>query len=269
MKLQGSNILITGGASGIGRLMGQMALEKGANALIIWDINEANIQVTVQELSSKGKVFAMRVDVGNIEDVRDAYRSTRQECGEVDVLINCAGIVTSNRTFDQVDVSEIDRTVRINTIAPMYVARVVLPDMVARNRGHICNIASAAGMLGNPRMSVYAASKWAAIGWSESIRIEMDERKSDIHVTTVAPYYINTGMFDGVRSCIIPILNPARTARKIICAIEKNKNFCGMPFPFHLIRLCQGILPTCVFDWFFGQVFGVYHTMDHFTGRKQ
>ena len=267
MKIQGSNVLITGGASGIGRLMGQMALLRGAAALIIWDINEANIQATVQELSPLGQVYAHRVDVGNVDNVHEAYLATVQECGAVDILINCAGIVTSNHTFDRVDISEIDRTIRINTIAPMYVAREMLPDMLSRNRGHICNIASAAGMLGNPRMAVYAASKWAAIGWSESIRIEMDERRSGVHVTTVAPYYINTGMFDGVRS-VIPILNPAKTARKILRAIERNKNFCGMPFPFHLIRLCQGILPTCVFDWFFGQVFGVYHTMDHFTGRR-
>lgn len=269
MKIQGSNVLITGGASGIGKLMGQIALEKGANALIIWDINEKNIEATVQELSSKGKVFAQRVDVGDTDSVHAAYGIARQQCGDVDVLINCAGIVTSNRTFDKVEVSEIDRTIRINTIAPMYVAHEILPDMVARGRGHICNIASAAGMLGNPRMAVYAASKWAAIGWSESLRIEMDERGSDIHVTTVAPYYINTGMFDGVRSSIIPILDPAKTARKIIRAIERNKNFCGLPFPFHLIRLCQGILPTCVFDFFFGRLFGVYHTMDHFTGRSK
>lgn len=269
MKIKGSNVLITGGASGIGRLMGQIALEKGANALIIWDINEENIRLTAEELSAKGNVLAHRVDVGDVDNVHSAYRATVEQCGRVDVLINCAGIVTGNRTFDRVDISEIDRTIRINTIAPMYVAREVLPDMLERNCGHVCNIASAAGMLGNPRMSVYAASKWAAIGWSESLRIEMDERRNNVHITTVAPYYINTGMFDGVQSRLIPILDPARTARKIIRAIEKDKTFCGLPFPFHLIRLCQGILPTCVFDFFFGRVFGVYHTMDHFTGRRK
>lgn len=267
MKVKDCNVLITGGASGIGKLMGRIALEKGASAVIVWDINEANIDATVQELSPKGKVYAQRVDVGDIENVREAYSMVRQDCGDVDVLINCAGIVTGNNTFDKVDISEIDRTIRINTVAPMYVTREILPDMLARNKGHVCNIASAAGMLGNPRMSVYAASKWAAIGWSESLRIEMDECKSNVHVTTVAPYYINTGMFDGVRS-VIPILDPANTAHKIIRAIEKNKNFCGIPFGFHLIRFCQGILPTCIFDFIFGRLFGVYHTMDHFIGRK-
>jgi len=92
--------------------------------------------------------------------------------------------------------------------------------------------------------------------------------KSDVHITTVAPYYINTGMFDGVKSRIIPILKPEYASRKIIRAIEKNKTFKGIPFGFHFIRFWQAILPTRVFDWLFGEVFGIYHTMDAFTGRK-
>ena len=268
MKLNNHNVLITGGASGIGKIMGRIALERGAKTLIIWDINEQNIAATIEELSGKGKVKGYRVDVGDIEAVSTAYATTVKECGDIDLLINNAGIVTSNRTFDQVGIAEIDRTIRINTIAPMYVAREVLPSMLRRHEGHICNITSAGGMLGNPRMAVYGASKWAAIGWSESLRIEQQEKKSGVHVTTVAPYYINTGMFDGVKSPIIPILNPEKTAAKIIRAIEKNRVFRGIPFGFHFIRFWQFILPIPVFDFFFGKVFGIYHTMDNFTGRK-
>ena len=175
---------------------------------------------------------------------------------------------TSNRTFDQVKISEIDRTIRINAVAPMYVARVMLPDMLRRGVGHICNITSAGGMLGNPRMAVYGASKWAAIGWSDSVRIELQEQKSPVRVTTITPYYINTGMFNGVKSPIIPILNPENTAKKIIRAVEKNRIFRGIPFGLHFIRFWQFILPIRVFDFFFGKVFGIYHTMDNFTGRK-
>ena len=140
--------------------------------------------------------------------------------------------------------------------------------MLERNSGHVCNIASAGGMLGNPRMSVYGASKWGAIGWSDSVRIELQSAKSNVHVTTVAPYYINTGMFDGVKSRIIPILKPEYASRRIIKAIERNTIFCGIPFGIHFIRFWQFLLPVKVFDWFFGEVFGIYHTMDHFTGRK-
>ena len=156
----------------------------------------------------------------------------------------------------------------VNASAPMLLAREVLPGMIARNEGHVCNIASTAGMISNPRMSVYAASKWAVIGWSDSLRIELQEARSGVHVTTVAPYYIDTGMFRGVRSRLVPILDPEKTARKIIRAIERNCDFRGIPWSFHLIRLAQGVLPTSWFDCIIGHWAGIYHTMDHFTGRK-
>ena len=269
MKFENANVLITGGASGIGKIMGRMALEKGAKCFIIWDINLVGIEATRKELGKYGKVKGYVVDVSNNEIVNVAYRKTVEDCGDIDILINCAGIITSNKTFDQQTPDEIVKTMNINTIAPMFVARAMLPDMLKRNRGHVCTIASAGGMISNPKMSVYAASKWGVIGWSDSVRIELQEMKSDVHFTTVAPYYINTGMFDGVKSRIIPILKPEYVAKRVIRAIERNKAFRGIPFGFHFIRFWQAILPTRVFDFFFGQVFGIYHTMDQFTGRKR
>ena len=268
MKFENANVLITGGASGIGKIMGRMALEKGASCLIIWDINPQTIATAVSELGKIGKVKGYIVDVSRNELVIEGYNKVVSECGEVDILINSAGIVTSNKTFDKQTANEIVRTININTIAPMFVTRAMLPGMIARNRGHVCNIASAGGMLSNPKMSVYAASKWGAIGWSDSVRIELQDMKSDVHFTTVAPYYINTGMFDGVKSRIIPILKPEYVCKRIIKAIERNKSFRGIPFGFHFIRFWQFILPTRGFDWLFGEVMGIYHTMDNFTGRK-
>lgn len=268
-KLRDKCVLITGGVSGIGKLMGRMVLEKGAAKLIIWDINQQQIERTVEEFAPLGKVAGYRVDVSDTDAVEEAYTRVKAEHGAVDVLINNAGIVSGNRTFDKQSRTEIERTMAINALAPMQIARLLLPDMLARNEGHICNIASAAGMLSNPRMSVYAASKWAVIGWSDSVRIELKERKSRVRCTTIAPYYINTGMFDGVSSPILPILKAEPTARKILRAIERNRNFRGIPFGFHFIRLCQAILPTAWFDALFGHLFGIYTAMDHFTGRKQ
>ena len=267
MKIKGSNVLITGGASGIGKIMGRMALEKGARNLIIWDINIAAIEAVKQEFRQLGNVYGYRVDVSSNDTVVKTYKRVVEDCGEVDILINCAGIVTSNKTFDRMSADEITRTININTIAPMFVAHAMLPGMLRRNRGHICTITSAGGMLSNPKMSVYAASKWGATGWSDSVRIELQEMKSNVHVTTVAPYYISTGMFTGVRSRIIPVLKPEYVARKVVRAIERNVSFKGIPFGFHFIRFWQAILPTKVFDWLFGVVFGIYHTMDGFTGR--
>ena len=272
MKIQDKIVLITGGASGIGRIMGKMALKKGAKALVIWDINQANIDATIGELKAFGKVVGYRVDVSNYEVVAKSYQQVKNEVGDVDILINCAGIITSNKTFDLCSPEEMDRTIQVNTLAPMYVARQVLPDMIARNSGHICNIASAGGMLANPKMSVYAASKWAAIGWSDSVRIELQDRKSQVRVTTIAPYYITTGMFDGVQSKVFPLLNPVKVSERILGAIEGNKKMLMLmkwiPQPHHFIRLLQGLLPMRVFDWLLGEVLGIYHTMDNFTGRK-
>ena len=269
MKFENANVLITGGASGIGKIMGRMALERGAKRFIIWDINIAGIEQTRNELSSYGKVKGYVVNVADNDVVTAAYRKTVEDCGPIDILINCAGIVTSNKTFDKQTTEEIVRTMNINAIAPMFVARAMLPDMLRRNSGHICNITSAGGMLSNPKMSVYAASKWAATGWSDSVRIELEEMKSNVHVTTVTPYYINTGMFDGVKSRIIPILKPEYVCKRVIRAIERNTRFRGIPFGFHFIRFCQAILPTTIFDFIFGKVVGIYHAMDEFTGRKR
>ena len=265
-------VLITGGASGIGKIVGRMSLEKGASALVIWDINQQNIDATVAEFAAFGKVFAYRVDVSDESSVAQAYERVRQEVGAVDILINGAGIITGNNYFDAVTSAEIHRTMNINATAPMIVAQQMLPEMVARDSGHICNIASAGGLISNPRMAVYAASKWAVIGWSDSVRIELRERKSRVRVTTVAPYYTKTGMFDGVRSRVLPLLEPEYVARKIVRAIEHNTGFqCIMnfvvPLSMHFVRAMQGLLPTAVFDWLFGEVVGIYHTMDNFTGR--
>ncbi len=267
-KIKGSNVLITGGASGIGRIMGRIALERGAKALIIWDINEASIASTIEEYKNLGTVKGYKVDVSSTQQVQEIAAQTIKECGEVDIVINNAGIVANNDTFDKQTTRDIERTMDINATAPMIIAQQFLPGMIERDHGHICNIASAAGMISNPRMSVYAASKWAVIGWSDSVRIELKQMKSKVRFTTVAPYFINTGMFDGVQSRIFPILKPEPTSKKIMNAIERNKDFKGIPFGYHFIRFCQAALPTSIFDYIFGEVVGIFHAMDHFTGRK-
>lgn len=278
MHIKGTNVLITGGASGIGRIMGRICLEKGASNLIVWDINQANIDKTEAELSdvkpaeagiSKSQIHSYIVNVSDPQAIKSAYEKVKSEVGEVDILVNCAGIVRGNNTFDKQTVQDIDLTMDINANAPMYVALAVLPDMLRRDRGHICNIASAAGMLGVPKLSVYCASKWAVIGWTESMRVELKQARSHVRVTSVAPYFINTGMFDGVNSKVFPILDSEKTAAKIIRAVEVGKSFRGIPFAYHFIRIWQGLLPNFLFDFIFGKVFGVYSVMDHFTGRRK
>ena len=267
MKIQGNTVLVTGGCSGIGKIMGRMCLEKGAARLIVWDINEVAIEATVKELSALGKVYGHKADISSAASVDKAYADTKAACGDVDLLINCAGIITNNKTFAEQTDADIDRTIDINTKGAMYVTLRYIKDMKARGKGHICNITSSAGMLSLPKMSLYAASKWAALGWSDSVRIELQREKSPVHVTTIAPYFINTGMFDGIRS-FFKIQKPETVARKTLRAVERNRNYKGIPFGQHFIRLMQGIFPVKLFDFVFGDICGLYTVMNHFTGRK-
>ena len=264
-NLKGKLVLITGGASGIGKIMGRLVLQRGA-ILILWDINQTKIDETLAEFSKLGSAHGFRVDVSDLNQVMATSVLVSTTLGTVDVLINNAGIVVG-KYFQEHNSQDILQTISINTTAPMLTTLQFLPGMIKQNSGHICNIASSAGLISNPKMSVYAASKWAVIGWSDSLRLEMQLLKINVGVTTVTPYYINTGMFDGVKS-LIPILNPERVSRKIIRAIENNRIILSMPWSMHFVRFFQGLLPICLFDWFVGKVMGIYKTMDHFEGRK-
>ncbi|SFC83181.1 Short-chain dehydrogenase [Flexibacter flexilis DSM 6793] len=264
--IKGQKVLITGGGSGIGKLMGELVLRKGATQLVIWDISPANIETTLKELQPFGNVTAYQVDISDLTQIQNAAEKVKKEIGKIDILINNAGIIVG-KLFHEHSTEEITRTMNINANAPMYITQQFLSDMLAQNRGHICNIASSAGLISNPKMSVYVSSKWAILGWSDSLRIEMQQQKLNVHVTTVTPYYISTGMFDGVRS-IVPILKPEKVAKKVIEGIEKNKIFVSMPWSVRFVRFGQALMPIWLFDWFIGDVMGIYKTMQHFKGRK-
>ena len=266
-KLEGKTVLITGGASGIGKIMVRLMLERNAN-LIIWDINQEKIDDTLSEFSKIGNLVGYQVDVSNITQIQETAKKVKREIGVVDVLINNAGIIVG-KYFSEHSVSEISKTMEINANAPMVITREFLEDMINQNSGHICNIASSGGLISNPKMSVYAASKWSLIGWSDSLRLEMKQMNKNIHITTIMPYYINTGMFDGVRSKL-PILEPEATALTIVRAIEKNKKMLSIPgYIYRLTRFGQALMSINVFDWFAGDVLGIYKTMEHFTGRNK
>ncbi len=268
MKIKGNKVLITGACSGIGKIMARICLERGAEQVVIWDINEQAVERTVEEFRPLGKVLGFKADISSPESVDEAFKATKAACRYIDILINCAGIITNNRTFAEQEDIDIIRTVDINTKGAMFVTLRWLREMKAKNYGHICNITSSAGMLALPKMALYTSSKWAAIGWSESMRIELQREHSNIHVTTICPYFINTGMFDGIHS-FFKIQNPETVARKTIDAVEHNRGYRGIPFPQHFIRLMQGMLPVRWFDFIFGDICGLYTVMDHFTGRKK
>jgi short-subunit dehydrogenase len=97
----------------------------------------------------------------------------------------------------------------------------------------------------------------------------MKQLKKNVHVTTIMPYYINTGMFDGVKSKI-PILEPEAAALAIVKAIENNKKMVTIPgYIYRLTRVGQAFMSIDIFDWVAGSVLGIYKTMEHFTGHQK
>ncbi len=266
-NIENKIVLITGGASGIGKIMARIFLEHNSK-VVIWDINQENIDKTTQELSTIGNISAYNVDVSNIEAIKSIAKKVKKEVGIVDILINNAGIIVGKQFYEH-STDEIMKTMEINALAPMIITNEFLSDMIKQNSGHICNIASSAGIVANPKMSVYAASKWAVVGWSDSLRLELKKQKSNIKVSTIMPYYINTGMFDGVKSRL-PILEPEFAAHKIINAIQKDKKMLTLPgYIYHLTRISQGLFSVDAFDWIANSIFGIYKTMENFTGRKK
>ncbi|WP_026999114.1 SDR family oxidoreductase [Eisenibacter elegans] len=267
-KIKDKTVLITGGASGIGRLMGERMLERGAAKLVIWDINDAMMQEVAEAFRARQwEVYTYNVDVSDVEAIQQAAAAVEKEVGTVDLLINNAGVVVG-KEFVEHSHHDIDFTMSINTAALMHISLAFLPTMIAQGSGHIINIASAAGLVSNPKMAVYCASKWAVIGWSDSLWLELKQKHPGITVSTVTPYYINTGMFDGVRSPIIPIISPELAVAKILRGIERNKRFVRMPGIIYLLPLVKGLLSAGLFDLIVGKGMGVYKTMTNFKGRK-
>lgn len=265
----GKTVLITGAASGIGKRLSQRMLEEGAAKLILWDIHQQNLQSTANELRLKGgKIFPFCVDLSVPDQITETYMNSVREAGAPDILVNNAGIIVGKEFKDHTH-ADIEKTMAVNSNALMHVTLCCLPDFSAKRQGHIVNIASAAGMMPNPRMSVYAASKWAVIGWSESLRIELEARSPGIKVTTVTPSFIDTGMFQGVKMhSFIPVLTTESVVEKILNGIKQDKIFVRMPGLVHLLPFVKGILPVRWFDYFVGKVLKVYSSMEEFKGRN-
>ncbi|HKK46116.1 MAG TPA: SDR family oxidoreductase [Balneolaceae bacterium] len=267
-SFKNKHVLITGGAGGIGLLMGKLALKEGAAKLVIWDIDAAKLDEAENHLQEyASEILTFNVNISDPEQVYQAADRVLAKIHSLDILINNAGIVIGKR-FEQHSRDDIEQTIKINLLGAMHATRAFLPDMIQSRSGHIVNIASASGYLGNPRMAVYASSKWGMIGWSESLRLEL-EQDTDLKVTTVEPSYIKTGLFAGVTPPFLtPLLEPLDIAKRIIDAVKRDKVHLRAPFMVKLLPLLKGLLPTRLFDLIAGKLFGVYHSMDTFQGRN-
>lgn len=271
--IAGSTVLITGAARGMGEIYARRALKEGAAAIALWDMDRDRVEALAIELESeRTRVRAYVVDISDREAIKEAVSRTVDELASPDVVVNNAGIVRGALFWEHDPERDIELTMRVNSLAPMWLTREILPAMLQdRSRPkRILNIASAAGTLANPRMSVYAASKWAMIGWSDSLRLELQRGGYDhVAVTTFCPSYISTGMFEGARGPVMtPIMTPKRATRAAWKGMIAGRSLIYKPWTVRLAMAMRGLLPTRAWDAVADRVFHVYSTMDQFVGRK-
>jgi short-subunit dehydrogenase len=271
-SVKGKTVLITGGAMGMGRLFAERAIAESAAAVVLWDIDEVALNRTLDDLADGPvPVSGYVVDVADPEAISSTAAAVRDDVGRVEILVNNAGIVRGNAYFWETDPERDTRaTIDVNTLAPMYVTHEFLPDMVdGPGEARLLNLASAAGFTPNPRMAAYAGSKWAVIGWSDSVRLELKQAGVEhVKVTTVCPYYVRTGMFEGAKSApLLPILDPAEVVDEAWSGMLTGSPFVVLPKTVMLSEVLKGVIPIGLRDFIADHVIGVYHTMEDFTGR--
>lgn len=268
-RLAGKAVLITGGASGVGRLMAKQAAERGAR-LIVLDRDAEGLESLSAELAAGGhQAHTYVCDLAERDAIAATATRVLRDCGRVDVLINNAGIVSGKLLLD-LSSTEIERTLAVNTLALFWTTRAFLPAMIERNDGHVVTIASAGGIVGVPRLTDYCASKFAAVGFDESLRVELRSQGLQVRTTVVCPFYISTGMFAGVQTrfpWLLPILRPDYVARRIVDGIEKGHRRIVMP-RFVYVSWLARLLPIAAFDAVM-RFFGITTGMDQFTGRQR
>jgi NAD(P)-dependent dehydrogenase (short-subunit alcohol dehydrogenase family) len=253
-ELAGKRVLITGSGSGLGRELALAFAEAGAE-IVATDINVAGIVETAKLVQAAGgRAISISMDVTNVDSVLAARRQLHQLHGPIDILVNNAGILRGGRFLD-VPMQGHRDTFAVNTLGPVIVTHAFLPDLIAQPEGYCVNIVSAAGMIPLPNAATYAASKWAALGFSESIREELRiEGHRHVRVTAVCPGLIDTELFAQSRPPrLMPRLKTAPLAKQIVRAVTTGKHYLRTPWLVRIIPICKAVLPLSVgrriVDW--------------------
>ena len=191
ISLKGKTALITGAGRGIGRATA-IALAKEGVHLGLIGLTMSNLEKVTAELEQYDvNVSAATADVANLEAVHQAVEHIKSDLGSIDILINNAGIAKFGGFLDLTP-EEWEKIIRVNLMGVYNVTRAVLPDMIERKSGDIVNISSTAGQKGAPVTSAYSASKFAVLGLTESLMLEV--RKHNIRVTALTPSTVATDL---------------------------------------------------------------------------
>jgi NAD(P)-dependent dehydrogenase (short-subunit alcohol dehydrogenase family) len=184
----GTRVLVTAGAAGIGRAIVERFLAAGAKVHLC-DIDEAALASCLEALPEAGGTLA---DVGDPAQVDRLFEAADEKLGGLDVLVNNAGIAGPTSPVEDISTEDWDRTLSVNINGQFYCARRAVPRLKAAGGGAIVNLSSVAGRLGFPLRTPYSASKWAVVGFTESLAMELGP--DNIRVNAIQP-----GMVAGER----------------------------------------------------------------------
>lgn len=267
MRIDGQTAVITGGSRGIGLAIAEELVRRGAR-VILWARHPERLREAAARLEALGG--EARTQVVDVSDRAAVYRAAAEleAAGErVDILVNNAGVISGRPLLELAD-EQIEHTMQVNALAHFWTVKAFLPGMVARDHGHLVTVASAAGIMGVNRMGDYAASKFAAFGLDESLRLELRRLGSKVGTTVVCPFFVDTGMFHGVRSRVpwlLPILKTRHVARRAVHGLARGRRRVVMPPAVYLVFLFR-LLPVALFDAI-ASLLGVTRAMDTFEGR--
>lgn len=231
MKIEGKVIVVTGAGSGMGRELALLLLKKGAKVAIA-DVNEAGMQETIQ-LSGKGAefVFAQKLDISNKEEVALFPEKVISHFGQVDGIINNAGIIHTFTPVMDLGLDVCERVMRINFFGTLYMTKAFLPYLSKRPEAHIANVASMGGFMPFPGQTLYGCSKAAVKLLTEGLQSELKD--TQIGVTILYPGAVNTNIMgnSGIKvnkaelekESTMQMLTADKAAEIMIDAIEKNK----------------------------------------------
>jgi all-trans-retinol dehydrogenase (NAD+) len=250
-SLVGKRVLITGAGGGLGRQM-SLAFSAAGAEIVVTDVDATAIAETARlVLAAGGRAICVTMDVTDTKSVLAARQQLHQMHGAIDILVNNAGIVRGGQFLD-VSVEAHCKTLDVNAMGPVIVTHAFLPDLIAQPESHCVNIVSAAGLIPVPNCATYAASKWAALGLSNSIREELRRAgHRHVRVMAVCPGFLNTEMFGEQNVRFMPRLQASDLAGHIVHAVRANKPYLLSPWLVKTIPLCRAMLPLLIRQWVF------------------
>jgi all-trans-retinol dehydrogenase (NAD+) len=254
--ISNETVLITGGGYGLGRLLAERFAKLGAK-VIIWDINEENMKTTCSIVRRAGGLcHYFNCDVSDAKTVYATANKVRKDIGHVSMIVMNAGIVNGKKLLDTSD-DQIRKCFDVNVLSHFWIVKAFLPFMMKFKRGHIISIDSVTAYYGTNRLVDYSASKAASHKLQDALYNELKYSGYDgIHITSILPYFISTGMFSGCCSKMISIMEPDYVADECIDAILLNKSVVLLPRIFHFLRWGTMMIPYKAYFAFHETFFG-------------